>query len=166
MKYEVMLGGRAFEVEVDGATVRLAGRTVACRLLPVPRSPLTRLVLNGVSRTYGMIRGPEGWRIHWAGRVWSAGVADERTQSLRQRVGQTHHRHGGGVVRAPMPGLVLRLEVTEGDTVRAGAGLVVLEAMKMENEITAPAGGVVKRLLVRAGQAVEKGTELVEIGEE
>jgi pyruvate carboxylase subunit B len=64
-----------------------------------------------------------------------------------------------------MPGLVLRLEVETGQRIEAGAGLLVLEAMKMENEIRAPVGGVVERIQVGAGQAVEKGAVLIEIAE-
>ncbi|MBI4421996.1 MAG: hypothetical protein HY560_14320 [Gemmatimonadetes bacterium] len=112
-----------------------------------------------------MVRGADGWHVQSAGRTWIAAVADERARSVRQLVAQQHHRHAAGAVRAPMPGLVLRLEVREGDRVAAGAGLVVLEAMKMENEITAPAAGVVRRILVREGEAVEKGAELVEVGD-
>jgi pyruvate carboxylase subunit B len=61
-----------------------------------------------------------------------------------------------------MPGLVVRLEVEPGQAVVAGAGVLVLEAMKMENELRAPAGARVKAVLVRPGQAVEKGQVLVE----
>jgi pyruvate carboxylase subunit B len=65
-----------------------------------------------------------------------------------------------------MPGLVLRLEVEVGQRVEPGAGVVVLEAMKMENEIKAPGGGVIAAIHVAAGQAVEKGTPLLEIRED
>jgi pyruvate carboxylase subunit B len=64
-----------------------------------------------------------------------------------------------------MPGLVLRVEVEAGQIVEAGTGVVVLEAMKMENEIKAPAPGVVKVVHVSEGQAVDKGVPLVEITE-
>ena len=67
-----------------------------------------------------------------------------------------------GTVFAPMPGLVLRIEVTDGQSVEAGDTLLVLEAMKMENAIKAPAAGTVVRVAVAAGQAVEKGGVLVE----
>jgi pyruvate carboxylase subunit B len=60
-----------------------------------------------------------------------------------------------------MPGLVVRLLVRPGQTVRTGEGLVVLEAMKMENELKAAGPGVVDRIEVAAGQVVEKGTPLV-----
>ena len=67
---------------------------------------------------------------------------------------------GGGVVKALMPGRVVRVLVAKGDTVRKGAGLLILEAMKMENEIQAPTDGVVEQLFVEAGQTVEAGADL------
>jgi pyruvate carboxylase subunit B len=60
-----------------------------------------------------------------------------------------------------MPGLVVRVEVAEGQAVEAGAGLVVVEAMKMENELRATRAGMVKTVHVAVGQAVEKGAALV-----
>ena len=68
-----------------------------------------------------------------------------------------------GVVKALMPGRVVRVLVKKGDAVRKGAGLLILEAMKMENEITAPADGTVDELFVEAGQTVESGAELLHI---
>jgi pyruvate carboxylase subunit B len=62
-----------------------------------------------------------------------------------------------------MPGLVVRVKVAEGQRVEAGAGLIVVEAMKMENELRAAAAGVVRRIHVSAGDAVEKGARLLEI---
>lgn len=61
-------------------------------------------------------------------------------------------------IRAPMPGLVLLVEVEEGHSVRAGDGLVIIEAMKMENEITAPTDGIVRDLNVQSGQPIEQGS--------
>jgi biotin carboxyl carrier protein len=61
-----------------------------------------------------------------------------------------------------MPGLVVRVLVEAGQEVEAGTGLVVLEAMKMENELKAPAGGTVSTVRSQAGEAVEKGQVLVE----
>ena len=63
-----------------------------------------------------------------------------------------------------MPGLIVRVEVTAGQRVEAGAGLVVVEAMKMENELRASRPGVVETVHVAAGQAVEKGAALVTLG--
>jgi biotin carboxyl carrier protein len=64
-----------------------------------------------------------------------------------------------------MPGLVTKVLVSGGERVVAGTGLVVLEAMKMENQLTAPGKGVVRRVAVQAGQTVEKGQVLVELEE-
>jgi acetyl/propionyl-CoA carboxylase alpha subunit len=70
---------------------------------------------------------------------------------------------GSGTVQAPMPGRIVKLLVGPGDTVAAGAGLLVMEAMKMENEIGAPHAGTVSRVLVRAGDTVERDAALVEL---
>ncbi|MDN5320893.1 MAG: pyruvate carboxylase subunit [Thermococcaceae archaeon] len=71
---------------------------------------------------------------------------------------------GENVVTAPMPGKVLRVLVREGDEVKAGQGLLVLEAMKMENEIPSPRDGVVKKILVKEGDTVDTGQPLIELG--
>ncbi len=69
----------------------------------------------------------------------------------------------GGVVKALMPGRVVRILVAKGDTVRKGTGLLILEAMKMENEIQAPADGTVDEIFVEAGQTVEAGADLLHV---
>jgi biotin carboxyl carrier protein len=73
---------------------------------------------------------------------------------------------GARAVSAYMPGRVVALLVAEGDQVEAGQGIVVLEAMKMENEITSEVAGVVTRIFVAEGQSVEGGDPLFEIGDE
>ncbi len=80
-----------------------------------------------------------------------------------KRRGREDEIGGSGVVKALMPGRVVRVLVAKGDEVRKGAGLLILEAMKMENEITAPGDGTVDELFVEAGQTVEAGAELLHI---
>ena len=70
---------------------------------------------------------------------------------------------GPAPLRAPMPGLIVQLRVKVGDTIAAGDGLVVMEAMKMENELRAQAAGTVRAVHVSVGAAVEKGALLVEL---
>jgi len=82
--------------------------------------------------------------------------------SLKHK-GREDEMGGVGVVKALMPGRISRIMVIKGEAVRKGAGLLVLEAMKMENEIQAPAEGVVEEILVQAGQTVESGAELIRI---
>jgi biotin carboxyl carrier protein len=69
-----------------------------------------------------------------------------------------------GAVPAPLPGLVLQLKVKEGETVSAGQVLLVMEAMKMENQITSPHNGTVKKVFVAEGDSVGEGAPLVEVG--
>ena len=68
---------------------------------------------------------------------------------------------GPEVLLAPMPGLVLRVDATEGSAIEQGQTLIVLEAMKMENNLKSPAAGQVAEVYVQAGQAVEKGAKLL-----
>jgi biotin carboxyl carrier protein len=74
---------------------------------------------------------------------------------------ETHVAEGGQVISSPMPGRVVRVEVAVGDKVEAGQGVVIVEAMKMENELRAAGPGIVKEIEVEAGQAVEDGQPLV-----
>ncbi len=166
MRYTVTIAGRELEVQVDGDRVRLNGDEVAARLVPVSGTPLRQLHLNGRSHMYVVQRDGDGWSLGRCGEVASAVVEDERTKQLKQLTGGTGSKHRGGVVRAPMPGLVVRVSVQEGQEISAGASVVVLEAMKMENEIAAPVGGTVKSVGVEPGQAVEKGAVLVEVSSE
>ncbi len=163
MKYDVVVGGHAFVVEVeDGLTVD--GRAVTGHLHPVPHTPRSHLEMDGRVTAVALTRADETWEVQVGGRVWVVDVVDERTRQLRAMAGEDKRPGRGGVVKAPMPGMILRLEVEEGQAVTRGVGLVILEAMKMENEIRAPEDGVVVRIHAKPGRAVEKGTPLVELG--
>lgn len=161
MRYFVTLAGRTFEVEVDGEHVTVDGATVETDLASA--GPLRHVVADGTSvtllATAGEARGT--WRVEAEGRRLDVDVVDERTRAIRAMTGATRSTRSGSV-RAPMPGLIVRLEVAEGETVAPGQGVVIMEAMKMENELKADGGGVVKRILVQPGAAVEKGAVLVE----
>ena len=163
MKYSVTVAGRTMEVDVVGGNVWVNGRQLTANLIAFPRTPLQQLVIDGRSRTLALRRTPEGWVVHMAGETWDAAVLDERTRLLGEQAGRQGAGVSGGVVKAPMPGLVLRVEVEVGQVLGAGAGVVVLEAMKMENEIKTPMGGVVRAIHVAPGQTVDKGVALVEL---
>jgi biotin carboxyl carrier protein len=82
--------------------------------------------------------------------------------ALRRKSGDDH-LGASGIIRAPMPGRISRLLVEKGAAVVRGAGLLVLEAMKMENEIPAPADGVIDEIFVHAGDTVESGADLLHL---
>ncbi|MGH7522930.1 MAG: biotin/lipoyl-containing protein, partial [Gemmatimonadales bacterium] len=163
MKYFVTVGTREFVVEVDGAEVRLDGQSVAAGVEHLPGTPEVRITLDGhvtraaVELTDGML-----WRLIDRSVVREVTVEDERTRHIRLLGGSARAAEGHATLKAPMPGLVLRVLVAAGDTVAAGTPLLALEAMKMENELKAAGPGVVSTVLVRAGEAVEKGQKLLE----
>jgi biotin carboxyl carrier protein len=163
VKYFVRIAERDFEVEIAGPDVRVDGKAFPAALLQVPGTPLYELVSERHARTYGLVQGNDGWLLQRGGEVLTVQVTDERTRALQALRGVRSHGDAPGLVRAPMPGLVLRVEVEVGQQVAAGGGLVVLEAMKMENEIRSAGAGTVKAVLVEVGQAVEKGAPLVEV---
>lgn len=163
MNYTVTVAGKTFDVEIRGDEIRVNGRWEAATLVAIPATPLRQLVIGARSRTFALTREGERWLVQCGGERFTATVLDERSRRLQEMAGMGARAPGGAVVTAPMPGLVLRLEVEVGQLVDAGTGLVVLEAMKMENEIVAPSAGLVRAIQVEAGQPVEKGAPLIEI---
>jgi biotin carboxyl carrier protein len=163
MKYVVLLNGREIEVEVDGDRVTVAGRSYAAHLGSIPGTPLRQLLLDGEPSTLSMVSLGRGrWALTDRGERVELEVLDERALHIRGLTGAADKRRAAEVLKAPMPGLVVRVQVQPGEEVSPGSGLVVLEAMKMENELKAHAPGRVKAVRVKAGEAVEKGQILVE----
>jgi biotin carboxyl carrier protein len=166
MKYAVLLDGQVIEVEVDGDRVTVSGRTQTATLGAIPGTPLRQLLLDGRPTTMSVESLGRGrWALYPGGERREVEVLDERARHIRSLTNGSDRRRAASVLKAPMPGLVLRVQAEPGQTVDAGDGLVVLEAMKMENELKASAPGTVKRVLVQPGQAVEKGQVLLEFGD-
>ena len=165
MLYHVTIGQRTFAIDVAGARVRIDGDDVgSAELVALPGTPVRHLLLGGRSTTIVAQRGSEGWTLHVDGWPVQAEVIDERTRAIRAMTSSSGAATGPRPVRAPMPGLIVRVEVAVGDRVRAGQPVIAMEAMKMENELKAESDGIVTRVAVDRGQAVEKGTVLVELG--
>jgi pyruvate carboxylase subunit B len=166
MKYFVGLGEREFEVEVDGDHVVVNGERLPAALTTVPGSPVRQLLLAG--RSYAMPVEPAGagrWRLSVHGELHEAEVVDERTRHIRSLTGDSRPAAGAGTLKAPMPGLVVRVQVEAGQEVAAGTPVIVLEAMKMENQLKAAAPARVAAVKVQPGQAVEKGQVLLEFAD-
>lgn len=165
MKYIVSLGGRRVEVELGPEGVRVEGVTFPVQLVEVDGTPV-RLVIIGseVHRVVLRERRARGDYVLWLdGHTFAIEALDERTRAIRDLSAAAAPPTGPTPLAAPMPGLIVRVNVAPGDDVRAGQGLVVMEAMKMENELRAAGSGTVKAVHVQAGQAVEKGAVLVEM---
>ena len=163
MHYYVTIGERTFEVELGPDGVRIDGDLVKAELRQVAGTPIRHLLLDGASHTLHAANGePGAWVVHMDGTRMELDVVDERTRTIRAMTARTSGPRGPRPVKAPMPGLVVRLLVAAGERVRAGQGVAIVEAMKMENELKADAEGVVARIAVEPGQAVEKGTVMIE----
>jgi biotin carboxyl carrier protein len=173
VKYFVRIGERTLAVDLAGAAVRVDGETLEAHLAAIPGTPLHHLLLAGESWTVAaQLLADQAASV---GQRWALGVAgerveveavDERTRAIQALTGRRTGPAGGGAVRAPMPGLVVRVEVAVGDRVEAGAALVVVEAMKMQNELRAARAGRVAQIHIRPGVAVEKGALLVTLDPE
>jgi pyruvate carboxylase subunit B len=171
VKYFVSLGGQTVEVELAEGQVIVGGESVEARLEPIAGTPLYRLYVGDDAWTVAaeQLAGQDGsgvgrWALAAAGERLEVDVVDARGRALALSASAEPSAAREMTVAAPMPGLVVRLLVTEGEEVEAGAGLVVLEAMKMENALRAPRAGTVGRVHVTEGQAVEKGAPLVTLG--
>jgi pyruvate carboxylase subunit B len=163
MKYIVTIGGTEIEVEVDGDQVTVGGVARRASLRAVAGTATRQLLMDDQPATFTMRGEGRGqWVLQIGGDRWEAEVLDERTRHIRSLTAGADRARGPVTLRAPMPGLVVKVLAEPGQAVAAGAGLVVLEAMKMENELKAPASGVVGAVLARAGEAVEKGQALIE----
>ena len=164
MKYFVTVAGRELVVELDGERLTVDGAEItSAHLNALPGTPIKHLVLDGASHALAMDQVGRGqWAVGFRGEHLEAEVVDERTRHIRSLTGAGQNAGGPTTLKAPKPGVVVRVAVEEGRRVEAGSPLVVLEAMKMENELRATGAGVVKGVKVKAGQAVEKGQVLVE----
>lgn len=164
MRYFVEVDGKTYEVHIDGERVTIDGERIDASLLEVAGTPVRRLSANGKSHRL-VAQSGEGrglWDLHLDGQRLSVEVVDERTRAIRSMTNRAGAVHGPRPIRAPMPGMIVRVEVKPGDHVKPGQGVVVIEAMKMENELKSETAAVVAKVAVTAGTAVEKGALLIE----
>ncbi len=162
MKYYVRVNGEDFDIVVaDEHRVTVNGQPVQVDMVRVSGQSVYSLLVDHRSYEVAVEEVPGGYRILVAGEQYDITVQDERQRRLMAGRAQPSPVGGTITVRAPIPGLVVRVHVSEGETVRQGAPLLILQAMKMDNEIRAPRDGTVTRVHVRAGQSVEQDEPLI-----
>jgi biotin carboxyl carrier protein len=161
VKLAATVAGRTLQVEVRGErpryTVTVDGRALDVDLVPTS-SGFASLVVDGASHEVGLLAGEGRCAVLVQGRV-----LDVELQEAGATGAVMPRPAAGGAARvtAPMPGRLVKVLVEAGQEVSEGQGLVVMEAMKMENELRAPRSGRVKELHARERQAVESGALLV-----
>ncbi len=158
MRQTIRIRGKTRELEIaragDRLLCRLDGRQMEADAIEVTPG-IYSIILEGRAFDVRVESAEGGLRIHAGTEEFPAEVIDPRQwQGRRSHVIEAEGRQQ---VAAPMPGKIVRVLVTQGETVEAGQGLVVVEAMKMQNEIKSPKTGTVERLLVIEGKAVNAG---------
>jgi pyruvate carboxylase subunit B len=164
MRYVVAVNGERRLVTLDQSNAAFEDeRAEHADLSDIEGSPV-RMVRIGthVYRVVTQKREGRGRYTLWVdGYRFEVEALDERTRTIRDISASNSGPTGPAPVVAPMPGLIVRISVAVGDKVEAGQGVVVMEAMKMENELRATGPGTVRSIEVSPGTAVEKGALLV-----
>jgi biotin carboxyl carrier protein len=161
MIYDITIDGTSHRLELDRAearwSCRLDGREVQVDAVLVEKDVLS-LRIGNYAYEVRREQVASGTQLSVGSARFVVDVRDPR--SLRGRI-RASDDHGAKKLTAPMPGKVVRVLVREGDAVEAGAGVAVVEAMKMQNEIKSPKKGIVAKVLVSEGTAVNAGDVLV-----
>lgn len=162
MTYEITIHGTTRTVEIEALSsgryrVRWEGEEHEVDLSrPTPEA--FQMLIDGQSWEAGCVPTESGYLVDVVGVVSEVEVVDPRRKALRLSGASS-----SGSVATSMPGRIVRLMVTVGDRVTKGQPVIVVEAMKMENELKSPIEGTVAEVMVNPGQPVEAGTRLLRI---
>jgi biotin carboxyl carrier protein len=161
MKYFARVGEAEYEIEIDQGRVLINGEPVEVDLTQVGSPELYSILFGG--RSYDVLVQSErsNYTVAFRGEQFVVQIEDERTRKLNQGRRAPALPQGELPIRAPISGLIVKVLVEPGDSVEDGQPLVILEAMKMENEIRSLRAGVVKSVAVTAGKRVEQNEPLL-----
>lgn len=164
MKYTTTVGGRTFIIDVNrDDQVTVDGQTLPVDLFAIDQATAFSLLLDHDSHEVLVNEQNGGYQVLLSGHLFNVRVEDEQTQQLARASRGFAPGSGEIQVKAPMPGLIVAIPVTEGQAIQKGDVLVVLESMKMENELKAPRDGSVSSVRAQSKQSVEYNQILVTI---
>ena len=164
MKYITTLDGKEYLIEVvDEHHVSVNGRAQEVDFESVSGQPVYSLIIDGKSYESYVYETEEGWQVLTRGRQYNLTIEDEREKRLRAAAGGGVAESGEFHLKAPMPGLVVAIPVNEGDKVEKGQVILILESMKMQNELKSPKAGTVGRIRVKQGEKVEQRQALLSV---
>ncbi|HSJ59006.1 MAG TPA: acetyl-CoA carboxylase biotin carboxyl carrier protein subunit [Anaerolineae bacterium] len=164
MKYVATVEGREYEIELTDAGVLVDGVLHDVDLQAIDGGFHYSLLVGPCSHELFVERCEDVCLVGLRGRRYHVKVEDERERRSGVRSPAVRDAAGRAEVVSPMPGMVVAVLVEEGQQVITGQGLVIVEAMKMENEIRTPVNGVVESVAVAAGQGVAQNDLLVRVG--
>lgn len=160
--YFANIAGRDFQIEILSETEVIVNGTLRkIDYHTLKGGSSCSLLVDGKSFEPNTFQENGGWEILLSGRKYSVQVEDERERQLRLASGESSPQQGRYVLYSPMPGLVIDIPVKEGDQVQQGDVLVILESMKMQNELLAPRAGKVSRIQTTLNANVERKQALL-----
>ncbi len=164
MKYITTVDGKEYLIEVvDEKHIRVGDRLLAVDFESVNGQPVFSVILDGKSYESFISESDEGWQVLMRGKQYQITVEDEREKRLRAAAGGGVAEGGEFNLKAPMPGLVVAIPVSEGQEIKKGQVLIILESMKMQNELKSPKDGIAERIRVKAGESVEQKQALLSV---
>lgn len=164
MKYITTIDKQEFAIEViDERHIRVGERLVEVDFESISGQPVFSLIVDGKSYESYVYEGEEDWSVLLHGRQFNVMVEDEREKRLRAAAGGGVAEGGEYHLKAPMPGLLVTVQVSEGQAVTKGQVLMILESMKMQNELKSPRDGIIEKIRVKAGESVEQKQPLLNI---
>ncbi len=163
MKYITTVENKQFLVEIiDDKHVSVDGKVYEVDFESVSGQPVYSLIVDGKSHESYVAQEEDIWQVLLRGRLYPVTVEDERERRLRSAAGGVAET-GDFHLKAPMPGLVVAIPVEEGEEIKKGQVLLILESMKMQNELKSPRDGTVHRIKVKAGESVEQKQTLLSV---
>ncbi len=164
MKYVTTIDEREYEVEIiDENHVRINATLFSVDFHSVSGQPVYSLLLDGRSYEAYVYPADSLWQVLLHGRSYPARVEDEREKLIRSAAKSEISERSEFTLKAPMPGLVVAIPVVDGQAIKKGDLLLILESMKMQNELKASRPGMVTRLRVQIGETVEQHQPLLTI---
>lgn len=164
MKYVTTINNKTFEIDIqrDGSLL-VNGEQREVDFLALGPA-LYSILMDGLSHELVIEERDDQVEVLLRGKLYAGKVLDERAQLMASRGGGLMSESGETVIKSPMPGLVVSVKVEPGQEVEAGQTVIILESMKMQNELKSPRSGVIHEVNVSDGQSVEQGKVLVTIG--
>ena len=164
MKYITTIEDKKFVIEIiDDRHISVDGKIYEVDFESVSGQPVYSLIVDGKSHESYVYPGDDAWQVLMRGRLYTVSVVDEREMRLRSAAGGGVAETGEFHLRAPMPGLVVTIPVAEGQEIKKGQVVLILESMKMQNELKSPRDGVIGRIRVKAGETVEQKQTLLSV---
>lgn len=164
VKYITRINGHEYTVDIiDDHHVSVDGVMFSVDFMPVGDQPVYSLVVNGESVEAHVYPNEDTWQVLFHGTLFTACVEDEREKRLRAALAGRVAEHEDFHLKAPMPGMVISIPVVDGQAIRKGDVLVVLESMKMQNELRSPRDGKVTRVRIKAGDRVEQKETMLSV---